>query len=146
MSNSLLGAIQDYYVNGVSTDVSTLRTDLGTGKMFAGEIPDNVSFPAVSLSQIDMKLVESTVKTVAGVRYWVEDRTIAFDLIGPDLPSLETIVDDLISVYLYTQLTLSNRTHMGTYLDNLYFQQTGKEIANAVWVGTLELRFRLQKS
>lgn len=139
---SLIGSIVDYYANGSSTDLTTLRTDLGTGKFWGDVVPDTVERPFVVLSEEATHLVQQTVKVVGNKNNRVVDVIVAFDVYAISRPQAETILDDLENAFIDVDLTSSSQWSFG----RLLFEDRSQHFDGEAWMGTLTVSVRKTKS
>lgn len=135
---SVLGAIVNFYDNGVTAEVVALRTLLGVGRLYADRLPDMVQ-PFVILGE------ESTsVKAEPALgrsRPSVRDIVVSFSVFTANRQTTEAVLDALEAAYYDKDLTITGATKIG-----IYFEDRTSVWDSDSWLGTLVLRYRITKA
>lgn len=135
---SLVGAISNLYLT--STSASDLRAIVGDS-LYSDVLPPDYNRPFVVIEEAGTTVFgEAKARTN---RKKIIEVSIVFAVYGDNRPQVETILDELETVFLESapQLTVDNRTHMATYFSNRQHNWDGEG-----WFGTLTLNYQLQKN
>lgn len=139
---SLLGSFEDYYANGSSADLTTLRSDLGTGKLYADLLPDTLARPYVILGEDSTRVVGQTKRNASGKNSRVLEVLVVMDVYAVDRAQCELILDDLEDAYLCQDLTDSSEWQFGP----VTFENRSMLFDGDGWTGTLTLATQKVKS
>lgn len=136
---SLLGAIKSYYESGSSTQLTALRAALGTGKIWADDLPPTLDRPFVILSESTTKGLKEP--AAGSSRSRVMDVSVGFVVKAIGRASCEDILECLDNAFIDKQLTITGRSHLGTYFTDRSLFWDGQN-----WTGELVLTYRVSKT
>ena len=134
---SLTGAFVTRYNDDVDDDITALRTLVGETKAWADIAIDTKATPYLVVKHITTAL-ESQTKGSSGKR--IMDATIQID-VWDSSGDVDSILDLIETAYLEHPITIANRNHLSTQLNNRLVEQ---EKIN-LWHGIIEFRVLYEK-
>lgn len=135
---SITAAIADRYDNDTDADITTLRGNVGTDKLWVGNAPEDTALPYITV----MHVSTATDSQTKGQNKRVEDAIVQFDVWAKTKAEVETILNQLDDAYIGHRLTISNRSYKASHPNNRMVEERRK----ALWRGLFEVRILLEKS